>query len=96
MFGLSWKHWLAILVGGVAVGLVLSAILPHGPGLVMRSAPGLPPIYRPTRAPITIYLPWVLVLGGFVFGVLFRKNAAFLTFAGSAITAGVTLLAKTS
>ena len=93
MLGLSWMRWGIIIVGGVLAGLLLAAALPHHAGPMMHSGRVIGP-GAGAAPPFVIYLPYVLMLGGLVLGALNRNNAAFLTFAGTAITAGLTLAAK--
>jgi hypothetical protein len=83
MRSLSWKHWIIIILGGIALGLLLTAILPGSHTIFVRSAPGLPPVARTITPPITMYLPWGLVIVGFFLGVFNLRNPAVLTFAGT-------------
>ena len=100
MTALSWKQWAAILVGGVAVGLAISFILPHDTTVfhhAYRRGPGAPTApAAPSSLSLLGYLPWILVFAGVVLGTLNRNNTAFLTFAGTIVTAGVTLLTRTA
>ena len=98
MLALSWKQWAAILVGGIAAGLLISWLLPHHPPEVLHHASkrGAPPAPAPAAPSLMAYFPWILVFSGVVLGAFNRKNTAFLTFAGTIVTAGVTLLTRTA
>ena len=95
MRSLSWKHWALILVGGVAAGILISWLLPHHPTVFHHDARKGPAPAPASATSLIVYLPWILVFAGVVLGTLNRNNTAFLTFAGTIITAGVTLLTRT-